>query len=106
MSAYLLTKTNARASIEWKEDEWLWCEILVQTIVEEAVGIKFFSCPGRSNQRKQTTRKGLLPSGPQRSFRRCMMNTEYATLLGVVTFHNLIRASDALSICWYIIWHL
>jgi hypothetical protein len=35
-----------------------------------------------------------------------MMNTEYATLWGVVTFHNLVRASDALSICWHIIWLL
>jgi hypothetical protein len=48
MSAYLLAKTNARTSIEWKEDEWLWYEILVQTIVKETVGIKFFSCPGRT----------------------------------------------------------
>ena len=48
MNAYLLTKTNARTGIEWKEDKWLWCEILVQTIVEEAVRIKFFSCPGQT----------------------------------------------------------
>ena len=52
MSAYLLTKANARTSIEWKEDEWLWCEILVQTIVEEAVRIKFLSCPGKTRSTK------------------------------------------------------
>ncbi len=37
---HLLSETNTRTSIKWKEDERVGSEILLETIVEESVGIK------------------------------------------------------------------
>ena len=37
----LLTQTDSWASVEWHENEWVWCQILMQTFVDEAVRIEF-----------------------------------------------------------------
>ena len=41
MIAYLLPEADARPGVEWEEDERVRREVLVQTFVQEPVGIEF-----------------------------------------------------------------
>ena len=41
MIAYLLPEADARPSVEWEEDEWIWGEIFLYSFVEEAIRVKF-----------------------------------------------------------------
>ena len=37
---YLLSETDARSSVERQEDERVWDEVLVETFVEESIGVE------------------------------------------------------------------
>ena len=40
MGRHLLPETDARAGVERQEDEWVRVEVLVQSLVDEPVGVK------------------------------------------------------------------
>lgn len=39
-SSYLLSKTDPRSGIEWKKDEGIGCQVLVQAFIQEPVRVK------------------------------------------------------------------
>ena len=42
----LLSETNPRSSVEWKEDEGIGNEVLLDSFIQEPVGIEIFRCRG------------------------------------------------------------
>ena len=79
----LLAKTNTRACIERQEDERVLDQIFLDTLIEETVRIKLFGCilcvwPMMAGRQRDQSH---LPSGPQRSLRRCITKTEYTILI-------------------------
>jgi len=46
----LLPETDTWAGVEWEEDEWVGGEILLQTVIDEAVGVEFVRCGGRISE--------------------------------------------------------
>lgn len=38
---YLLTQADTRTGVEWKEDEGVVDQVLLQSVIKEAVGIEF-----------------------------------------------------------------
>jgi len=46
----LLPETDAWAGVEWEEDEWVGGEILLQTVIDEAVGVEFVCYGGRISE--------------------------------------------------------
>ena len=37
---YLLTKADSRACVKWEEDEGIWREVFLNTVVEESVWVE------------------------------------------------------------------
>ena len=83
MRTNLLTQANTWTSVEGKENESVVQEILLESVVEESIGIEFVRL-GKNNllikKRDKCDISADIPSGPQRSFRRCIMRTEYEIL--------------------------
>ena len=73
--AYLLTETDTGPGVEGEEDERVRREVLVQPFVQEAIRVELQSYVTAMSRVKRSDLESL-PSGPQRSFLRCMTNTE------------------------------
>lgn len=80
---HLLAQADSWPSVERKEDEGVLHEIFLETLIEETVGVKLLGyvtvavCVSTLVVRVANM---TVPSGPQRSLRLCIMNTEYGTL--------------------------
>ena len=81
--SYLLAETDPGTCTEGKEYEGVWNEVPFHSVIKEPVGIKLVSWWMGSSV---PAGRGFvwyrhLPSGPQRSFRRCMMMGAKETLV-------------------------
>ena len=77
--AHLLAETDARPGVEGQEDERVRREVPRGAPVEEAVGVELVCCVNVSAMLLSAD-TCVSPSGPQRSFLRCIMKTEYRIL--------------------------
>ena len=70
----LLSETNSRSGIEWKEDEGVGNEVPLDSFIQEPVRIEFFRYRGLKlpTSRSRSVMNWNSPSGPQRSFLRCI----------------------------------
>ena len=70
----LLSETNSRSGIEWEEDEGVGNEVLLDSFVQEPIRIELFRYRGLRlpTSRSRSVMNWNSPSGPQRSFLRCI----------------------------------
>jgi len=73
---YLLTQADPWAGIEGDKDERVWSQVPMEPLIEEPIWVKFLRCKKIDKHKTQEKTILSLPSGPQRSFRRCMRKTE------------------------------
>jgi len=45
----LLPETDTWAGVEREENEWIRGEVFLQTVIDEAVGVEFVCCRGRTS---------------------------------------------------------
>ena len=70
----LLAEADARAGVEGHEDERVLHEVLLEATIDEAVRIKLHSYDIGQYVEWFSQRSDSVPSGPQISLRRCMIN--------------------------------
>lgn len=101
---YLLTKADSWASIERDKDEGVRSHVLVHPLIEEPIWVKFLRCENKDKHKPQDTTIAFSPSGPQRSFLRCMRKTEYCTLqyLVSVSYKKWLTSRASPCVCRYI----
>jgi hypothetical protein len=73
----LLPEADPRSGVEGKEYERIFQKILLNPVVEEAIRIELVGWDVKYVTLSAKTLAGPgLPSGPQRSSRRCIISTE------------------------------
>ena len=67
-STDLLAKANSGTTAKGEKDKWIWCEVLVEPMVEKTIRVEF-QCFVRSQVREEKVDQCCehVPSGPQRS---------------------------------------